>query len=128
VEEEPEQLPASASEVLPPGEAFEEEPVPEVAAPTLLPEPITYSRGVVTFNRGFFETKLGKFTKLQKPEDIADLVLLFKTSRGEHQSTHITKLEQTAMTIQVAKGDAKSDITVPYLEVYEVQVKHKDLL
>jgi len=61
-------------------------------------------------------------------EDVADLVMLFKTSRGDHQSTHITKLEQTAMTIQVAKGDVTADVTIPYLEVYEVQVKHKDLL
>lgn len=125
---EPEYLPESAQEILPPGEMFDEAPVPEEATPALLPETITYSRGVVTFNRRFFETKLTKFTKLQKPDDIADLVLLFKTSRGEHQSTYISKLEQTSMTIQVAKGNATEDVTVPYLEVYEVQIKHKDLL
>jgi hypothetical protein len=32
------------------------------------------------------------------------------------------------MNIQVAKGGATDDIKVPYLEVYEVQLKHKDLL
>lgn len=127
IEEIGEQEP-SPEEILPPGEMFEEEPVPEEAAQPLLPETITYSRGVITFNRRFFETKFAKFTKLQKPEDVADLVLLFKTSRGEHQSTYISKLEQTQLTIQVSKGDASDDVTVPYLEVYEVQVKHKDLL
>jgi len=127
VEDVGEQEP-SPEEILPPGEMFEEAELPEEAASPLLPDTITYSRGVVTFNRRFFETKLAKFTKLQKPDEIADLVLQFKTSRGEYVSTYISKLEQTSMNIKVAKGNATDDIKVPYLEVYEVQLKHKDLL
>jgi hypothetical protein len=127
VEEVGEQEP-SPEDVLPPGEMFEEAEVPAEATVPLLPETITFSRGVVTFNRRFFETKLAKFTKLQKPDDIADMVLQFKTSRGEFVSTYISKLEQTSMNVQVVKGAATDDVKVPYLEVYEVQLKHKDLL
>lgn len=127
VEEVGEQEP-SPEDILPPGEMFEEAEVPVEASVPLLPETITYSRGVVTFNRRFFETKLAKFTKLQKPDDVADMVLQFKTSRGEHVSSYISKLEPASMNIQVAKGGVTDDIKVPYLEVYEVQLKHKDLL
>lgn len=120
---------AAAAEptILPPGEVFEEVPVPAEAHSPLLPETVTYSRGVVTFNRRFFETKLAKFRKVVPEEDAKDFVLVFKTSRGNHTTRHITKLEQNELYIQVAKGQATEDVKVPYLEVIEVQLKHKDL-
>lgn len=114
--------------ILPPGEAFEETPLSAEAGTPLLPETVTFSRGVVTFNRRFFETKLPKFTKAQKPEDIADMVLVFKTSRGDYLTRFISKLEQTSLNVQVAKGPATEEVKVPYLEIYEVQLKHKDLI
>jgi len=113
--------------VLPPGEVFEEAALPPEAQTPLLPETVTFSRGVVTFNRRFFETKMAKFRKIVPEEDAKDFVLVFKTSRGNHTTRHITKLEQNELYIQVAKGPATEDVKVPYLEIYEVQLKHKDL-
>lgn len=113
--------------VLPPGESFEDVAPPPEVMPALLPDTVTYSRGVVTFNRRFFESKLNKFTKVVPPEDAKDMVVIFKTSRGDHTTTYISKLEQNEMYVRVAKGNASEDVKIPYLEIYEVQVKHKDV-
>ena len=113
--------------VLPPGESFEEMPVPEEVMPALLPDTVTYSRGVVTFNRRFFESKLAQFTKIVPPGEVQDFVLLFKTSRGNHLTNYISKLDQAELQIRVAKGQASEDVKVPYLEIYEIQMKHRDL-
>ena len=113
--------------VLPPGEVFEDVPVPSEAQSPLLPDTVTYSRGVVTFNRRFFESKTAKFAKLVPPEDARDFVLLFRTSRGNYTTNHISKLDQGELFISVAKGNASESVKIPYLEIYEVQVKHKDV-
>ncbi len=118
---------AAEPTVLPPGEVFEDVALPPEAHTPLLPETVTFSRGVVTFNRRFFETKMAKFRKIVPEEDAKDFVLVFKTSRGNHTTRHITKLEQNEVYIQVAKGNATEDVKVPFLEIYEVQLKHKDL-
>lgn len=118
---------AAEPTVLPPGESFEEIPVPDEAKPALLPETVTYSRGVVTFNRRFFESKLAQFTKIVPPGEVQDFVLLFKTSRGNHLTNYISKLDQAELQIRVTKGNASEDVKVPYLEIYEIQMKHKDL-
>lgn len=121
--------PAAAAEptVLPPGEVFEEVPLPAEAQSPLLPETVTYSRGVVTFNRRFFETKMAKFRKIVPEDEMKDFMLLFKTSRGNYTTAHISKLEPSELYLQVVKGAATEDVKVPYLEIYEVQLKHKDL-
>lgn len=113
--------------VLPPGESFEDVAPPPEVVPALLPETITYSRGVVTFNRRFFESKLNMFTKVVPPDEAKDLVVVFKTSRGNLSTKYISKLEPTELYIHVEKGNASEDVKIPYLEIYEVQVKHKDV-
>lgn len=113
--------------VLPPGESFEDVAPPPEVVPALLPETVTYSRGVVTFNRRFFESKLNKFTKIVPPEDAKEMVVVFKTSRGNHVTTYISKLDQTDLHVRISKGNASEDVKIPYLEIYEVQVKHKDV-
>ncbi len=118
---------AAEPTVLPPGESFEEMPVPDEVKPALLPDTVTYSRGVVTFNRRFFESKLAQFTKIVPPGEVQDFVLLFKTSRGNHLTNYISKLDQAELQIRVAKGHASEDVKIPYLEIYEIQMKHKDL-
>lgn len=128
LERVPEEVaPDDPNAVLPPGELFEEAPLPPETQSPLLPDTITFSRGVVTFNRRFFETKLAKFTKSVLPEDVRDMNLFFKTSRGNHLTTYIAKLDQTELQIRVKKGDASEIVTVPYLEIYEVRLKHKDV-
>jgi hypothetical protein len=61
------------------------------------------------------------------PDDARDLVVFLKTSRGNHTTTYISKLEPADMYIRVLKGNASEDVKVPFLDIYEVQVKHKDL-
>ena len=125
------QSPSSAAggqpTVFAPGEVFEEVPLPPETLTPLLPETVTFSRGVVTFNRRFFESKLTQFTKIVPPEDAKDFVLIFKTSRGNHLTTYISKLDLADLYIRVAKGNASEEMKVPYLEIYEVQMKHKDI-
>ena len=114
--------------VLPPGEVFEEVPLPPEAQSPLLPDTVTFSRGLVTFNRRFFESKLANFTKIVPPDEVQDMVLHFKTSRGNHVTTYISKLDASELHVRVAKGIASEEVKVPYLEIYEVQLKHKDVV
>jgi hypothetical protein len=113
--------------VLPPGEVYEEVQLPPEAQTPLLPDPVIYSRGLVTFNRRFFESKLARFTKIVPPDDAKDFVMLFKTSRGNHTTNYISKLDAAELHIKVAKGAGSENVKVPYLEIFEVQVRHKDL-
>jgi len=115
-------------EALPPGETYEEGTIPPEAQSPLLPDSVTYSRGVVTFNRRFFESKRNAFMKVVPPDSAKDMVVLIKTSRGDHLTNYLVKLEQTEMRIRVTKGDASEEVRIPYLEIFEVQVKHRDLV
>jgi hypothetical protein len=124
---EPAPATGAAPTVFAPGEVFEEVPLPPETLTPLLPDTVTYSRGVVTFNRRFFESKLARFTKIVPPDDAKDFVLLFKTSRGNHLTNFISKLDPADLHLRVAKGNASEEVKVPYLEIFEVQMKHKDL-
>jgi hypothetical protein len=94
----------------------------------VLPEPIIYRRGDFSFNRRFFETKLAGFFKLVPSEADKDLVLRIKSGRGEFTGRRITRTTPTELYLQVFKGDVTADEMIPFEEVLEVQVLHKDIL
>ena len=49
-------------------------------------------------------------------------------STAKASDIFIAQKENLVSFILISEGNATEDIVVPYLEVYEVQVKHKDLL
>ncbi|MGP8237855.1 MAG: hypothetical protein ACLQVW_20925, partial [Limisphaerales bacterium] len=93
-----------------------------------LPQPIVFSRGEFMFNRRFFETKFAGFFRVIPTEAEKDLVLLIKSSRGEFVGRHISRTTQAEFYLQVFKNDATAEEMIPFSEVLEVQIRHKDTL
>lgn len=111
-----------------PAPSAPEEPEPAPAPAARFPEPIVFTRGEFMFNRRFFETKFAGFFRMIPTEAEKDLVLLIKSSRGEFVGRHITRATPTEVYLQVFKNGATADEMIPFVEVLEVQIRHKDSL
>ena len=94
-------------------------------APTLPPTK-TFARGQYTFNRRFFETQMPGFFAIVRAEADRDMVLLMKSARGTYEAQRISRITPSDIHITVHKGHATEDVTLPFLEIQEVQIKHKD--
>jgi len=55
-----------------------------------------------------------------------DMVLYIKSSRGEHTGSRIARVSPNDLTLHVTKANASQDITIPFTEISEVHIKHKD--
>jgi hypothetical protein len=91
-----------------------------------LPPTETYTRGQTTFNRRFFETKFPGFFTVVRRESDRDMVLTVRASRGTYEAQRITRVSMNDMHIQVVKGGASEEVMIPFIEVQEVVLKHKD--
>jgi len=127
---------ASAEELAAQAEAYRAEhpgePLPEAvtaapdpAVPTL-PPPVIYLRGQTTFNRRFFETKLAGFMRVVPSEADKDMIVIIRSARGENVGQRITRVMPNDLSLQINKGGATADVTIPFTEITEVQVRHKD--
>jgi hypothetical protein len=99
---------------------------PEKAPQPGLPEAVVYKRGHYMLNRRFFETKLAGFLRVVPSDTEKDLVVVIKSSRGEYVGKRISRLTADELHLQTFKGDASEDVSLPFNEISEVQVKHKD--
>lgn len=97
-----------------------------LAAAAALPATQTFARGQFTFNRRFFETKFPGFFTMVRRESDRDLILTFKTARGEQTVQRITRIGANELHLQVQRGQASEEVMIPFLEVQEVILKHKD--
>ena len=102
------------------------EPVAEQPAQPTLPQPVVYPRGQLTFNRRFFETKFAGFLKMVPGEAERDKVIFIKSARGDYTGQRLSKIEPNELFLQIRKGVATEDVMIPFSEIYEVTVKHKD--
>ena len=93
-----------------------------------LPEPIVFRRGEFSFNRRFFETKLAGFFRLVPSEAERDMVLHIKSGRGDFTGRRITRITPAELYLQVFHDNATADEMIPFVEVLEVQIRHKDTL
>jgi hypothetical protein len=82
-----------------------------------------YQRGQTSFNRRFFETKFAGFLKVVPGDAEKDKEIYIRSSRGEYVGNRLTRVLPNELTMQVAKGDATSDVIIPFGEIYEVQVR-----
>ena len=101
-------------------------PIDQAPAQPELPKPVVYARGQTTFNRRFFETKFAGFLKVVPGEAEKDKVILVKSARGEYTGQRLSKVEANEIFLQIRKGVATEDVMIPFSEIYEVTVKHKD--
>jgi hypothetical protein len=90
------------------------------------PQAVVYPRGQFTFNRRFFETKFAGFLKMVPGESERDKVIHITSARGEYTGQRLSKIEANELFLQIRKGIATEDVMIPFSEIYEVTVKHKD--
>lgn len=102
-------------------------PVEPIETTQAMPAPIIFRRGEFSFNRRFFETKLAGFFRLVPGEAEKDMVIIIKSARGQFTGKRITRVTQTELYLQVFKENATHDEMIPFSEVQEVIVQHKDL-
>ncbi|MGA9450237.1 MAG: hypothetical protein WBW41_02715 [Verrucomicrobiia bacterium] len=94
--------------------------------PTEKPAPQIFHRGQFMFNHRFFETKFPGFFSLIRREGDKDMVLLVKTPRGQYEVQRITRIAANDIHFEVVHGAARQEVMVPFGEIQEVQLKHKD--
>jgi hypothetical protein len=98
---------------------------PAPGAPAHAP-PQIYVRGQYTFNRRFFETKLAGFMKAVPGEAERDMVMEVHSLRGTVVSNRIARVMPNEVSFLVQKGTASDEIIIPFTEIREIRVRHKD--
>ncbi|HEV2320564.1 MAG TPA: hypothetical protein VGV18_12485 [Verrucomicrobiae bacterium] len=95
-------------------------------AAVALPETQVFQRGQFTFNRRFFETKFSGFFGITRHGSSKDMVLVIKTPRATHIAERITRIAANEAHFEVLAGAARQEVMVPFGEIQEIQLKHKD--
>jgi len=90
------------------------------------PEPEIFQRGQFTFNKRFIETKFSGFFGMVRSAANKDMILLIKTPRGQYVAERITRISMNDAHFEVVSGAARQEVTVPFGEIQEIQLKHKD--
>ena len=91
-----------------------------------LPQTQVFQRGAFMFNRRFFETKFSGFFGVVRREAEKDMHLVIKAGRGEFHAERITRISANDLHAQVRKGQATEEVMIPFTEIQEVRLKHKD--
>jgi hypothetical protein len=91
-----------------------------------VPKTVTFQRGQFTFNRRFIETKFPGFFGVVRRDDDRDMVLVIKTARGLYEGQRISRIAANDMHLQVHRGHATEEVLIPFQEIQEIQLKHKD--
>jgi len=98
----------------------------EPEAKPALPQTQVFKRGQFTFNRRFIETKFSGFFGIVRRDAEKDLELVIKSTRGEFVASRISRMAANDMHVEVRKGAATSEVPIAFVEIQEIQVKHKD--
>jgi hypothetical protein len=91
-----------------------------------LPPTQTFQRGQFTFNRRFIETKFPGFFGVVRRDTDRDMLLIVKAMRGEYVAERISRIAANDFHLEVKKGDASTEVMVPFQEIKEIQLRHKD--
>ena len=97
----------------------------EQAAPALAAS-TTFQRGQFTFNRRFFETKFPGFFAVVRRDADKDMVLVIKAARGQFVGQRITRIAANDLHLQVTRGHASEEVMIPFVEIQEIRLQHKD--
>jgi len=98
----------------------------EAAQADARPKVTVYQRGQTTFNRRFFETKFAGFLKVVPGEAEKDMVIFIRSARGEHSGNRLSRVLQNEIHLQISKGDATSDVIIPFNDIFEIQVRPRE--
>ncbi len=85
-----------------------------------------FQRGAFTFNRRFFETKFPGFFGIVRRDADKDMVLAIRSPRGEFVGNRISRITANDLHLQIQKGTASEEVMIPFGEIQEIKLKHKD--
>ena len=91
-----------------------------------IPETFVFQRGQFTFNRRFIETKFAAFFGMVRREADKDMQLIIKSARGEFNVHRVSRISANELHAEVHKGGASSEVVIPFAEIQEMKLKHKD--
>ena len=100
-------------------------PAPTAQKPAA-PAATVFKRGQFTFNRRFFETKFPGFFGVVKRDADRDMVLVVKSARGTYVADRISRIAANDFHLQVPHGQASEEVMVPFQDIQEITLKHKD--
>ncbi|MGV3773361.1 MAG: hypothetical protein ACO1QB_10705 [Verrucomicrobiales bacterium] len=83
-----------------------------------------YNKSNSTFDRRFFEGKFSGFFRTIPADAEKDLTLVVKTPKAEYIAKRVSRISTTEMHLQLQRGG--TEVSVPFSEITEVSVKHKD--
>lgn len=109
-----------------PQDATQSESTTHNSASFALPQTQSFKRGQFTFNRRFIETKFAGFFSIVRKDAEKDLLLIVKSVRGEHVVQRISEIAANDMHAEVYSGAASHSVNIPFVEIQEMQIKHKD--
>lgn len=95
-------------------------------APPENPQTEIFQRGQFMFNRRFFETKFAGFFGIVRREADKDKVLQVKSVHGLFTAERITRISANEVHFEVLRGGSRQEIMVPFSEIQEIQLKHKN--
>ena len=98
----------------------------QAAPAAAVPETQVFKRGQFTFNRRFIETKFSGFFGVVRREAEKDLVLVIKSARGEYIATRISRIASNDLHVDVHRAGASQEVQIPFSEILEIQIKHRD--
>jgi len=90
------------------------------------PEPQVFQRGQFTFNRRFFETKFSNYFGMTRREADRDMVLTVKAASGLFVVQRVSRIAANDVHFEVLQGVARREVMVPFADIQEIQLKHKD--
>jgi hypothetical protein len=97
----------------------------KTAAPAR-PETEVFQRGQFTFNRRFMETKFSGFFGMVRTGANKDMVLFIKTPKGHYVAERISRISANEAHFEVVSGGGRQEVMIPFGEIQEIQLKHKD--
>lgn len=91
-----------------------------------LPETQVFQRGQFTLNRRFIETKFSPYFSVVRREADKDMQFIIKSARGEFLVHRISRISAGDLHAEVHRGGVSSEVVIPFGEIQEMKLKHKD--
>ena len=84
-----------------------------------------FQRGQFTFNRRFIESKFAGYLGATRSAADESTVLIVKTVGSQMLVERITRVAASEMQVEVALGEVRQEVTVPFADIQEIQIKPK---
>ncbi|MBI3191060.1 MAG: hypothetical protein HYZ36_00220, partial [Pedosphaera parvula] len=91
-----------------------------------IPPTQSFKRGEFNLNRRFIETKFAGFFRVIPSEAEKDMNLIMKTARGEFIGKRVLRITNEELCLQVPSGGGTVDEVIPIVDIFEIQIRHKD--